>query len=69
MQEKFNKNLEKVKQIIEDLDSFKFDDTRTKHNFFEGKKLLDECVEIINKKEFKLDEIDLKSGKIIPKEE
>jgi len=69
MQEKFNKNLEKVKQIIEDLDSFKFEDTRAEHKFFEGKKLLDECVEIINKKEFKLDEISLKSGKIISKEE
>ena len=65
MQEKFNKNLEKVKQIIEDLDDFKFDEARVKDKFSEGKKLLDECAEIINKKEFKLDEIDLKSGKIL----
>ena len=68
MKEKFNKNLEKVKQIIEDLDSFKFEDTKAGHKFSEGKKLLDECVEIINKKEFKLDEISLKSGKSIPEE-
>lgn len=68
MQEKFNKNLEEVKQIIEDLDSFKFEDTEAEHKFSEGNKLLDKCVEIINKKEFKLDEISLKSGKIISKE-
>jgi len=67
MQEKFNKNLEKVKQIINDLDDFKFEDIKAEHKFYEGNKLLDECVEIISKKEFKLDEISLRSGKIVSK--
>ena len=68
MEEKFNKNLEKVKQIIENLDSFSFEDTKAKHKFSEGNKLLDECVKIINSKKFKLDEISLKSGKLTSKE-
>lgn len=61
MQEKFNKNLEKVEQIIEDFDSFKIEDTKAEHKFREGNRLLDECIKIINKKKFKLDEISLKS--------
>lgn len=67
MQEKFNKNLEKVEQMIEDLDSFGFEETKAGHKFSEGNKLLDECVEILNKKRFKLDEISLRSGRLISK--
>lgn len=68
MQEKFEKNLKKVEQIIDDLDNFKFINTEAKTKFDEGNKLLDECIGIINKKEFKLDEISLKSGKILSKD-
>ncbi len=67
MQEKFEKNLEKVKRIIEDLDSFKFGNIEAKHRFNAGNKLLDECIGIINKKEFKLDEISLRSGELLLK--
>ena len=68
MQEKFNKNLEQVKRIIEELDSLRFGETKAEQKYSEGNKLLDQCVEILNKKKFKVDEISLKSGKIVPKE-
>ena len=58
MQEKYERNLKRVEQIIEDLDNLNFEDnSKVAHKFNEGNKLLDECINIINKKEFKLDEI------------
>lgn len=69
MQEKFERNLKEVEKIIEDLDNFSFENTmKTKHKFDEGNKLLDECTDIINKKEFKLDEISLRSGKLLSRD-
>ena len=65
MQEEFNKNLKKAKQIIDYLDNHVFEDTKAESEFHKGNRLLDACITIINKKEFKLDEISLKSGKII----
>ena len=69
MQEKFEQNLKKVEQIIEDLDNFKFENIiKAKHKFNEGNKSLDDCIEILNKKKFKLDEIFLRSGKLLSKD-
>ena len=52
MQEKFEKNLNKVEEIIEGFDKsgFKFDESAAKAKLVEGNKLLDECVEMINRK-------------------
>jgi len=69
MQEKFEKNLRKVEEIIKELDNFNFEDIiKAKHKFNDGNRLLDECIDIINKKEFKLDEISLVTGKILSRD-
>ena len=50
MQEKFEKKLNEVEKIIEGFDKFKFDECDARAKFDEGSKLLDECVELINRK-------------------
>lgn len=57
MQEEFEERLNKVKQIIKDFDDFKIEYFQAKYKFDEGNRLLDECLEIINKNNFKIDEI------------
>lgn len=67
MQEKFDKNLEKAKKIISDFDNFKIEGVKANSKFLEGNKLLDDCLDIINKKKLLIEEISLVDGKIIPK--
>lgn len=57
MQEELNQRLSKVRQIIKDFDTFKIDYSKAKNNLDEGNKLLDECLEIINKDNFKIEEV------------
>jgi len=59
MQEEITQRLNKVRQIIKDFDTCKIDYSRAKNKFDEGNKLLDDCLEIINKDNFKIDEISL----------
>lgn len=59
MQEELNQRLNKVRQIINDFDICKIDYSRAKNKFDEGNKLLDECLAIINKDNFNIDEISL----------
>ena len=57
MQEEINQRLSKVRQIIKDFDDFKIDYAQAKNQLVEGNKLLDECLEIINKDNFKVEEL------------
>ena len=59
MQEEINQRLNKVRQIIKDFDTFKIEYSKAKNKFIEGNKLLDECLEIISKDNFIIDEISL----------
>jgi len=52
-----NQKLNKVRQIIKDFDELKFEYSQAKNKFVEGNKLLDECLEIINKDNFKVEEL------------
>ena len=55
MQKEMNERLEKVRQIIKDFDTFKISYSQANDAFNEGNKVLDECLETINKHEFKID--------------
>ena len=57
MQEELNQRLNKVRQIIKDFDTCKIDYSRAKNKFDEGNKLLDDCLEIINKDSFEIEEV------------
>ena len=57
MQEELNQKLNKVRQIIKDFDTCKIDYSRAKNKFDEGNKLLDDCLEIINKDSFEIEEV------------
>ena len=57
MQEELNQRLNSVRQIIKDFDTFKIDYSQVKNKFDEGNKLLDDCLEIINKDNFKIEEV------------
>ncbi len=57
MQEELNQRLNRVRHIIKDFDTFKIDYSKAKNKFDEGNKLLDECLEIINKDNFKIEEV------------
>ena len=57
MQEEINQRLNKVRQLIKDFDMFKIDYSQAKNKFIEGNKLLDECLEIINEDNFKIEEL------------
>jgi len=57
MREELNQRLNKVRQIINDFDTCKIDYSRAKNKFDEGNKLLDDCLEIINKDNFEIEEV------------
>ena len=57
MQEELNQRLKMVRQIIKDFDTFKIDYSQAKNKFDKGNRLLDECLEMINKDNFIIDEI------------
>ena len=57
MQAEIEQRMTKVKQIIKDLDEFKVEYSQAKNRFIEGNKLLDECLEIINKENFNVEEL------------
>ena len=57
MQKEMNERLEKVRQIIKDFDTFKIGDSQANDAFNEGNRLLDECLETINKHAFRIDEV------------
>ena len=57
MQKEINERLEKVRQIIKNFDASKIDYSRAKNKFDEGNKLLDDCLEIINKDNFEIEEV------------
>lgn len=57
MQKEINERLNKVKQIIKDFDTFKIEYSQAKDKFNEGNRLLDECLEMINKHNFRIDEV------------
>ena len=57
MQEELNQRLNKVRQIIKGFDTFKISYSQAKNKFNEGDKLLDECLEIINKDNFEIEEL------------
>lgn len=57
MQEEINHRLSKVRRIIRDFDEFKIEHSQAKNKFVEGNKILDECLEIINKDNFIVDEL------------
>jgi len=59
MQEGLNQRLDKVRQIIKDFDTLKIGYSNAKNKFDEGNILLDECLAIINKDNFNIDEISL----------
>jgi hypothetical protein len=59
MQEEINQRLNKVRQIIKDFDEFKIEYSQAKNKFNEGNRLLDGCLEMINKNNFRIDEISL----------
>jgi len=52
-----NKRISMVKQIIKDFDNVKIDNSTAKSKFDLGNILLDECLEIIDKDNFIIDEI------------
>lgn len=56
MQEELKQRLNKVRQIIKDFDNFKIEYFQAKNTLDEGNNLLDECLEIINKDNFKIEE-------------
>ncbi len=57
MQEELNQRLNKVRQIIKDFDTCKIDYSKAKNKFDEGNTLLDECLVIINKDNFGIEEV------------
>ncbi|MCD6550532.1 hypothetical protein J7K24_03255 [bacterium] len=57
MQAEIKQRLTKVKQIIKDFDEFRVEYSQAKNKFIEGNKLLDECLEIINKEDFRVEEL------------
>jgi len=57
MQKEINERLEKVRQIIKNFDTFKTGRSQAKDKFNEGNRLLDECLETINKHGFRVDEV------------
>ena len=57
MQKEINERLEKVRQIIKNFDTFKTGRSQAKDKFNEGNRLLDECLETINKHGFRIDEV------------
>ena len=57
MQEELNQRLNKVRQIIKGFDTSKIGYSPAKNKFNEGDKLLDECLEIINKDNFEIEEL------------
>jgi len=57
MQAEIEQRMTKVKQIIKDFDEFKVEYSQAKNRFIEGNKLLDECLEIINKENFNVEEL------------
>ena len=57
MQKEINERLDKVKQIIKDFDTFNIEYSQARNRFNEGNRLLDECLEMINKHEFRIDEV------------
>ena len=57
MQEELNQRLKMVRQIIKDFDTFKIDYPQAKNKFNEGNNLLDECLEMVNKDNFKIEEL------------
>jgi len=59
MWEEINKRISTVKQIIQDFDDVKIDNSKAKSKFDRGNILLDECLEIINKDNFIIDEISM----------
>ena len=67
MQEKFDKNIEKVKQISSDFDHFKIEESKANSKFCEGNKVLDDCLNILNEKELIIEEISVVDGKIVSK--
>lgn len=52
-----NLKLNKVRQIIKDFDEFKFEYSQANSKFVEGNRLLDECLEIINRDNFKVEKL------------
>ena len=52
MQEELNLRLNKVRQIIKDFDTFKINYSEAEYVFKKGNKLLDECLDIVNKDNF-----------------
>lgn len=57
MQKEMNERLEKVRQIIKDFDTFKIGHSQANDAFNEGNRMLDECLEMINKHAFRIDEV------------
>lgn len=57
MQKEINERLNKVRQIIKDFDTFSIEYSQARNRFNEGNRLLDECLEMINKHEFRIDEV------------
>ena len=57
MQKEINEKLDKVKQIIKDFDTFNIEYSQARNRFNEGNRLLDECLEMINKHNFRIDEV------------
>jgi len=57
MQEELNQRLKMVRQIIKDFDTFKIDYSQAKNKFEEGNRILDECLEMVNKDNFKIEEL------------
>jgi len=57
MQKEINERLEKVRQIIKDFDTFKIEYSQANNAFNKGNKVLDECLETINKHGFRIDEV------------
>jgi len=59
MQEELNQRLNRVRQIIKDFDEVNIEYSQAEYKVNEGNRLLDECLEIINKENFRIDEISL----------
>ena len=57
MQKEINERLEKVMQIIKNFDALKIEYSQAKDKFNEGNRLLDECLETVNKHGFRIDEV------------
>ena len=67
MEETLIKNTERVKRVISELDGLKIEKKTADKMFNEGNKLLDECIEVINEKKFKIEEVSLKTGNVVNK--